>query len=123
MKHKMKRYLKILKIELEDLETDIAFSEEILQKKYDDREISHYVFLENLSTFKSELMGIREMEGEIDQLIDKYETIDELVKDVYQFFENKVKDAGLPDVVFVLIKRKLDKVYKYLSLNQPEKMR
>lgn len=116
MKHKMERYLKILKIELEDLETDIAFSEEILQKKYDDREISHYVFLENLSTFKAELMGIREMEGEIDQLIDKYETLDDLIKDVYQFFEKKVEDAGLPEVVFVLIKRKLDKVYQYLAI-------
>ncbi len=116
MKHKIARYLNILKIELEDLQTDIAFSEELLQKKFDDQEITHYVFLENLSTFNAELMGIREMENEIDSLVDKYDSLDELVADVYKFFEDKVRAAGLPEVVFVLIKRKLDKVYQYLTL-------
>ncbi len=116
MKHKIERYLKILKIELEDLETDIAFSEELLKQKYDDHKISNYVFLENLSTFKAELIGIRRMELEIDALSGKYESLDDLVKDVYIYFENKIKEAGLPDVVFVLIKRKLDKVYKYLNM-------
>ncbi len=116
MKHKIERYLKILKIELEDLENDISFSEELLRQKHDEHKITDYVFLENLSTFKSELLGIREMENEIDNLIDKYDSLDDLVKDVYKFFEDKVRDAGLPEVVFVLIKRKLDKVYQYLAI-------
>ena len=113
MKHKIERYLKILKIELEDLETDIAFSEELLRQKHDEHKITDYVFMENLSTFKSELLGIKEMEHEIDNLVDKYDSLDDLTDDVYKFFKDKVKDAGLPEVVFVLIKRKLDKVYKY----------
>lgn len=100
MKHKMERYLKILKIELEDLETDIAFSEELLRKKHDEHKITDYVFLENLSTFKSELMGIKEMGHEIDSLVNKYDSLDDLITDVYKFFEDKVKDAGLPEVVF-----------------------
>ncbi len=116
MKNKIERYLKILRIELEDLESDIAFSEELLRQKHDEHKITDYVFLENLSTFKSELLGIKEMENEIDNLVDKYDTLDDLVKDVYKFFEERVKNAGLPEVVFVLIKRKLDKVYQYLSI-------
>ena len=116
MKHKIERYLKILKIELEDLETDIAFSEELLRRKHDEHKITDYVFLENLSTFKSELLGIKKMENEIDSLVDKYDDLDALIKDVYKFFEDKVKEAGLPPVVFVLIKRKLDKVYQYSTI-------
>ena len=119
MKHKMERYLKILKIELEDLETDIAFSEELLRQKHDEHKITDYVFMENLSTFRSELLGIKEMENEIDNLVEKYDNLDDLMKDVYKFFQDKVREAGLPEVVFVLIKRKLDKVYQYLTIKIP----
>ena len=119
MKHKMERYLKILKIELEDLENDIAFSEELLRQKHDEHKITDYVFMENLSTFRSELLGIKEMENEIDKLVDKYDDLEDLMKDVYKFFEDKVRDAGLPEIVYVLIKRKLDKVYQYLTIKMP----
>ena len=116
MKHKIERYLKILKIEFEDLESDIISYEEMLEKKHDQNEITDYVFLENLSIIKMELLGIKEMESAVDALSGEYESLDDLIDNIYRYFEKKVKDANLPDVVFVLIKRKLDKVYKYMSI-------
>ncbi len=115
MKHKMERYLKILKIELEDLEYDIQYGEEILRKRFEEHKITDYVFMENLSTFRTELAGVKKMEKEIDSLVDKYETLDELVVHINEFFKKRVRESGLPEVVYVLIKRKLDKIYKYIS--------
>ncbi|MCP5514684.1 MAG: hypothetical protein H7A26_04380 [Spirochaetales bacterium] len=114
-KYRIERYIKILKIELEDLEYDVQYGEELLKKRFDEHKITDYVFMENLSTFRSELAGIRKMEKEIDALSGKYETIEELSAYINDFFKKKVKDLGLPEVVYVLIKRKLDKVYKYLN--------
>jgi hypothetical protein len=115
MKNKMERYIKILKIELEDLEDDIQDGQVILRQKLEDHKITDYVFMENLSTFITELAGIKKMEKEIDSLAGQYETLDELVAYISGFVKKKVKDSGLPEVVYILIKRKLDKIYKYLS--------
>lgn len=115
MKNKIDRYLKILKIELEDLESDIIDSEAMLKKRLDDKKITGYVFMENLATFRAELEGVRKMEKEIDRLADKYETLDELVEHISDYFKKRIKESGLPEAVFVLIKRKLDKIYRYIS--------
>ena len=115
MKNKMERYIKILKIELEDLEDDIQDAQDLLKKKLEDHKITDYVFMENLSTFRTELAGIKKMEKEIESLVGQYDTLDELVAYLSDFIRIKVKDSGLPEVVYVLIKRKLDKIYKYLS--------
>jgi len=115
MKNKMERYIKILKIELEDLEDDIQDAQDLLKKKLEDHKITDYVFMENLSTFRTELAGIKKMGKEIDSLVGQYDTLDELVAYLSDFIRKKVKDSGLPEVVYVLIKRKLDKIYKYLS--------
>ncbi|MDX9799833.1 MAG: hypothetical protein RBT69_00700 [Spirochaetia bacterium] len=113
--YKTQRYIKILKIELEDLEYDIQYGEDLLKKRFDEHKISDYVFMENLSTFKAELAGVKKMEKEIDALAGKYETIEELSAFISDYLKKRVKDLGLPEVVYVLIKRKLDKIYKYLS--------
>ncbi len=113
MKHKIDRYLKILKIELEDLEIDIIYAEETLREKLKERKITDYVFLENLAAFKAELAGIQKMGKEIDSLADKFDDLEKLCLYVDDFFRKKVKDADLPQAVYVLIKRKLDKVYLY----------
>lgn len=115
VKNKIDRYLKILKIELEDLESDIIDSEAMLKKRLDDKKITGYVFMENLATFRAELEGVRKMEKEIDRLADKYETLDELVEHISDYFKKRIKESGLPEAVFVLIKRKLDKIYRYIS--------
>lgn len=115
MKNRIERYLKILKIELEDLEQDILDAEIILRKRLDEHKITDYVFMENLSTFKAELAGIKKMEQEIDDLPGKYDTLDEIVAHISDFIKERVMEAGLPEVVYVLIKRKLDKIYKYLG--------
>ena len=113
MKQKIDRYLKILQIELEDLECDILDAEEALKKKFKDREITDYVFMENLAAFKAELSGIQKMEKEIESLSDKFDDLDSLCSFIDGFVREKVEDANLPEAVYFLIKRKLDKIYLY----------
>ena len=114
MKQKIERYLKILKIELEDLVDDIKDAEEILKTRLEERKITDYVYLENLSFFNAELAGVKKLEKEIDKL-QGFESLDDLSKYLNDFIKKRVKEADLPDAVYILIKRKLDKIQKYTS--------
>ena len=58
MNAKVRKYLDILKIELEDLIVDLEFSEAILSKRLKEHEITEYVFLENISLLKKEILGM-----------------------------------------------------------------
>ena len=69
MKEKIEKYTKILKIELEDLEKDLLMMAEIYHQRELKKEITDYVFLENLSLLQSEIAGI-------DNIIESLEEID-----------------------------------------------
>ena len=120
MKEKIAKYIKILRIELEDLEEDLLLMAEIYHQREQKDEISDYVFLENLSLLQSEISGIDHIIqslGDIDATA--YSSIEEFVETVASAFKKKTADAGFPNSVNELVKRKLQKVTKYL-LNAEE---
>ena len=76
MKNKIEKYIKILKIELEDLEKDLLVMAEIYHQREQKKEITDYVFLENISLLQSEISGIDSIIESLEEInIEKLNTI------------------------------------------------
>ncbi|MBN1695984.1 MAG: hypothetical protein JW881_00600 [Spirochaetales bacterium] len=112
----IQKYLKILAIELDDLESDIKFLIEKYKQKKDSETISNYVFLENLVVLNSELCGIssfKKLMNEFDPA--SYATIEDFLDGIKARFKRKIIECGLPEGIYMIIERKLIKVYTYVG--------
>ena len=118
MREKRKKYLKVLRIELEDLQEDLELMADLYNQRDANAEITPYVFLENVSLLQAEITGIENIIRSIDDIvIDRFETLNELVDYSDQAFQKLTKEAGYPDAVYELVRRKLRKVARYLREN------
>lgn len=114
MKNKMNRFIQILKIELEDLEEDIEALEKLTEKRYKDHEITEYVLKENIAFYKREFDGIKEVFAQIDAFdTDNFTTVEEMLSGIDIYFQELVEKYQAPNAVYVLLKRKIDKIAKY----------
>ena len=119
MREKLKKYLKVLRIELEDLEEDLQVMADIYNQREKRNEITGYVFLENMSLLKSEIYGIEQIIESLDGIVvDRYKSLEDMIEHVDQEFRNKTEDSGFPEACYALVKRKLLKVTKYMESNE-----
>ena len=117
MKTRIQKYLNILKIELEDLIMDLELSKEVLTRRLREHEITEYVFLENLGLLKKEILGIERIKMMLNDSEKNIQSIEDLHELVESYLLEEVKSAGLPEVVSMLISRKLEKVGRYMAIN------
>jgi hypothetical protein len=116
MRDVKKYFLRLLKVEMEDLYEDIqTLVDECKHKCTGDRPTEH-VPLANLTTFQKELIGV----GKFNQLIDAmhtgaYHDLDSLVSDLRVKFEERIHKSDLPPALNELIARKIDKVLRLLD--------
>jgi len=111
-----RKYLDILRIEIEDLIEDIGIIVSEYRRRRDRGEITDYVFLENLAVLHNELLGVdnmMEMLGEINP--DAYNKLEDLAADIEIKIQNRIKNSHLAEALYPLIKRKLEKVSKYVA--------
>lgn len=113
-----KKYLELLKLELEDLILDLEFGEEALAKRLEEHEITEYVFLENLGLLKKEVLGIEKLKKVVTDAGSEHKSIEELKVILESYFAKEVKAAGLPNVVLLLVNRKLEKITRYMSIDE-----
>ena len=119
MKHTKRRYIQLLKIELDDLKEDIGLVMEDYEAQRKRNAISQYVFLENMAVLKNEVLCVECAEHMLDQLdLERYASIEELVRDLEERFRRKMEEHGILAEVNRLIKRKLNKVARYV-LGEP----
>ncbi len=115
MKELKRKYLEILKIELEDLKTDTETLLALSGERKDRGEITNYVFLENMTLFKNLISGIEYMYASLCKMsMEKYNNLGEMIADIDLGFRQKTKDSDFPEAVYTLVKRKLEKVLKYI---------
>ena len=115
MREKLGKFAKVLRIELEDLEEDLKLLADLYNQREERKEITGYVFLENISLVKSEISGIEQIIRSLDDIvIDSFSSLDEFVEHVDDRFRQKTQDMGFPEAVYALVKRKLLKVSSYI---------
>lgn len=116
MREKLRKFIKVLRIELEDLEEDLRLMADLYNLREKRAEITEYVFLENMSLLKSQISGIEHILKSIDSIeTQDFGTLDDLVEYVSREFKAQTEDAGFPESVYELVKRKLTKVSKYVQ--------
>jgi hypothetical protein len=111
-----RNYLAILRIELDDLSTDIERLIEQCLLGAQQGMISKNVFMQNLATFKNELLGVHSFQHILDRINpDDYESLDLMVDDIRAKFQKLLKSHGLVGALQVYVNRKLDKVMRYIN--------
>ncbi|MCF7886760.1 MAG: hypothetical protein K9M80_09715 [Candidatus Marinimicrobia bacterium] len=119
MSKNLKRCRDLIAIELEDLKMDIEHLLEINKKKIDNDEITNYVFRENRVTLKDEINAIKTFHRTVDNLsLSNFNSREEIFEYLENKFERIVEEAGYGKGILYFVKRKLNKIRKYLCITQ-----
>lgn len=115
MQSKMKKFLKVLKIELEELEDELIMFGELHKQREQTGEITTYVFRENMNVIRNEISGLREIVKSVDGLVStRYQSFEEMVEDLDRKIKTKIKESSYGEAAYELVKRKLQKVHTYI---------
>lgn len=116
MREKLRKYVRVLRIELEDLAEDLNIMADLYAQRERRNEITDYVFLGNVSLLKSEMSGIETVIRSIDEVpVERFGSLDALVDYMDRLFRMRTMHAGYPEAVYSLVKRKLSKVSQYIQ--------
>ena len=116
MHAKIKTFLTLFEIELEDLHQDINLL--IAQYKVDhDREaISNYVFYENIALMNNELFGINSFREEVRTINETdFMEIDLLINHLKKRLLERCHDKGIAASAYILAERKMNKIRTYIE--------
>lgn len=113
MNENLKRFLRILSVEISDLEDHIAVLLESTEERHRNHDITEYVWTENSALLRHELHLIQLVHKEIEQMDPaSYTDIAELRKAIVGILEQR---EDLPRAALGLLERKMDKVSLYIS--------
>lgn len=116
LRKELHRFLDILLIEIEDLENDLLDLIQVATERLQRHEITNYVFLENKGLLLNELACLKSLMTALRDLdTSGYADMKQMVADVEERIRKRCRECGHPEAVFSLVKRRVDKVYKYLS--------
>jgi len=118
MRERISKFLRILKIELEDLEEDITTLSELTEERRRQHAITEYVSLENISLLKQEFAGIKAVVDRLDSMKGDPElSFQEFVDNLKAQIKAVVVASAYPDAVNIFIERKIQKVADYFEHN------
>ncbi|WP_319476865.1 hypothetical protein [Marispirochaeta aestuarii] len=116
MQERVGKFLRILKVELEDLEEDINTLAGLTAKRRQDRAITEYVHMENISLLKQEFEGIKKIVDELDKVeMIEGETFPDFISRLKQRCRQTIHNSAYPDAVCIFVERKIDKVAEYIQ--------
>lgn len=115
MREIKRTYLRMLRVEIEDLREDIDLLVMEYNRLHEKEELSNYVFSENLTVIRRELLGVDSFFRLIDETeIDRFASLDDLIASLTNTFRGMVRESGLPAVIESYVERKLLKVKEYV---------
>jgi hypothetical protein len=108
-------FLKILQIELDDLEQDIHLLIMHFKEEHDTEKLTNYVFLQNVAVMNGELFGVESFRDEISNLdVSLFPDLVTLIDDLKARIMRRIEKQGIPMSVSVMMNRKMEKVRKYI---------
>ena len=109
-------FLRILKVEMDDLEKDIELLIQEYTQKHDNDQMTNYVFNENLALLQRELFGLKGFREEIAAMEPGEEkSLEELREHLDNRLKERVLEKGLPNAILLLMERKIGKVVDYIT--------
>jgi hypothetical protein len=108
-------FLKLIKVEFEDIQEDIGLMEIISMDRLKNAEITNYVYHENFVVFEQERRAIHTLSTLLDEnRWEEYDQPDALRDDLISAFELRIRELHAPMAVHDLIKRKIDKIHQFI---------
>ncbi len=109
------KYLKVLKVELQDIVDDVKMMIEVCGRREKSGEITNYVHWQNTGLFTREIKGLNTLLEDLETIDpSRYETQEEMVQYINRLFEQSILKYDFPRVIHIKVKRKLAKVSRYL---------
>ncbi|MDX9899798.1 MAG: hypothetical protein RBT62_12840 [Spirochaetia bacterium] len=118
MEANARHFVRLFRVELEDLIEDVRQLMERTETRYQRKEITDYVHLANIAFLQRELDSIVKFSGIVDGIDPSiYKGISEIESHLLATSRDFVSRLEDPEAVYVLLKRKLEKVRIYISLD------
>lgn len=120
MDQRNRRFLKIVTVEIDDIQDDLELLVNTLTQRYQDGAITEYVYNENLAFLRHEMRGsrsVREAVASIDPSC--CEDLDALVAHIKERVKEHVHNHDLAKAIELMVDRKLDKVHDYVKQSEP----
>ncbi|MBN2280926.1 MAG: hypothetical protein JXQ65_10120 [Candidatus Marinimicrobia bacterium] len=116
MKQKIKNYLTIIHLELEDLDEDIQFLINEVHKKKEHGGLTNYVFLENQALLKNEIRALECFRKIIKKTSpEDFRSVDELIEYLREEFRIVVDANSYAEAILIFTDRKMQKVKNYIN--------
>ena len=116
LKIDLEKFLKILRVELEYLDSSVKLLMDAYQQTSShESDLSEHVRQENIAVLKNETFGFKLFFTLLDAVdLNDYETLEELSDSLKVTFEKKLKEAGLARAAYLFAERKIEKVTRYI---------
>jgi len=116
MPEKRHLFARVFRAELEDLEEEIETMEKLSRERLKNEAITPYVYLENAAILKREVISLRRFIHDVcSDCADETGSVQEL----YDLYDKRMKEETQtyqsPEVVYTLAKRRMDKVFRYVT--------
>ncbi len=113
MKDRKGTFLRILSIEISDMEEGIEVLLASTEERHSRHEITEYVWTENSALLRHELNILRIIHTKIDRLdVNQYESVEALIAAILSELDGR---EDLPRALYSFFERKIEKVKKYLE--------
>ncbi len=116
MDQNARHFARLFMVELEDLVEDIKLIIDRTEKRFENGEITSYVRMENEAFLQREVDAIEKFKGIVDGIdLTFYKGISDIEAALLEKSRDYVARLEDPEAVHVLLKRKLEKVRKFIS--------
>lgn len=110
------KFVKVLRVEMEDLEADIELLVEENYRRLQEHMETERVCRENVATLRNEEFGIRHFIEILDEVdVDDFDDLDHLIATVRTRFHDVIEKCGLARATIRFADRKITKVKSYIT--------
>jgi len=110
-----RHFARLFRVELQDLIDDITLLIDRTEKRFEQGEITSYVRLENEAFLQREVDAITKFLGIVDGIDPSiYKCTSDIEADLLEKSRDFVSRLEDPEAVYILLKRKLEKVRKFI---------
>jgi len=108
--------LKVFRIELEEVENDVVGLLDIYAKRFNNHEITPYVWMENQALLKKELGCVKELERDLASWKpDLTRSAHDVLEELKSYLKGLAVERGYPELVGLVIERIGEKVIRYME--------
>lgn len=109
--------VKVLQLELKEVEYDLQGLKELYANRHDRSEITHYVFLENTAVLQSELSSIHQVGTLLEDFdIETLQAPHDFLNSIDEYIKVEIEKRQFSNAIYNFVKLKLAKVSKYVDM-------